>query len=213
VSQTAGICGAETGLHPDGLQQEYGGIVIPDNKVIRPMNRWCYTNFGPVHWGENSIDRCPTYGVCQVCCGSGPTGRCCVVCGVNHVLYVCMLIILKDNKGEKITRMIDAQWILRIFEATHLKAQANRVKMTPSVDPCGYATMGWVKNRMTEKYQAMKANGNMIATDNEIKSRAVRTARMIQRGLLKEEISGDYDYDFPLNQERVLDLERYKHCR
>jgi hypothetical protein len=90
-----------------------------------------------------------------------------------------MLIILKDNKGEEITRMIDAQWILRIFEATHLKAQANRVQITPSVDPWGYATVGWVKNRMTEKYQAMTANGEMIATDNKIKSRAVRTARLI----------------------------------
>jgi hypothetical protein len=51
--------------------------------------------------------------------------------------------------------------------------------MTPSVDPWSYATMGWVKNRKTEKYQAMKANGNMIATDNEIKSRAVHKARLI----------------------------------
>jgi hypothetical protein len=101
---------------------------------------------------------------------SGPTGRHCVICGVDDLLYVCMLIILKDNKGEKITRMIEAQWILCIFEATHLEAQANRVKMTPSVDPWGYATMGWVKNRMTEKYQAMKANGNMIAKEDKIKS-------------------------------------------
>jgi hypothetical protein len=90
-----------------------------------------------------------------------------------------MLIALKDNKGEEITRLIDAQWILRIFEANHLKAQANRVKMTPSVDPWGYAMMGWVKNRLTEKYQAMKASGKMIAIDNEIKSRAVRMARLI----------------------------------
>jgi hypothetical protein len=41
-----------------------GDEVIPNDKVIRPMNRWCYTNLDPVHWGENSIDRCPTYGVC-----------------------------------------------------------------------------------------------------------------------------------------------------
>jgi hypothetical protein len=59
----------------------------------------------------------------------------------------------RKQKGEEITRMIDAQWISCIFEATHLKARANRVQMTPSVDPWGYATMGWVKNRrMTEKY-------------------------------------------------------------
>jgi hypothetical protein len=47
--------------------------VIPDNKVIRPINHRCYTNLNPVNLGENSIDRCPTYGACQVCCISRPT--------------------------------------------------------------------------------------------------------------------------------------------
>jgi hypothetical protein len=153
--------------------------VIPNNKVIRPMNRRCYTNLGPAHWGENSIDGCLTYGVCQECCSSGPTGRRCVKCEVHNVIYVCILIVPKDNKGEEITRLIDAQWILPIFEATHLGAQADRVQMTPIVDPWGCAAMGWIKNRLTEKYQDMRANGKMMATDNAIKSRAVQTARLI----------------------------------
>jgi hypothetical protein len=72
-----------------------------------------------------------------------------------------MLIILKEGRGEEITRMIDAQWILHIFEAAHLEAQANRVQMT----------LGWVKNRMTKKYQTMKANGKMIAMDDKSKLR------------------------------------------
>jgi hypothetical protein len=38
--------------------------VIPNSKVIRPINCRCYTNLDPMDWGENSIDRCPTYGVC-----------------------------------------------------------------------------------------------------------------------------------------------------
>jgi hypothetical protein len=109
-----------------------------------------------VDWGESSIDRCPTYGVYQVCCSSGPTGRRCVKCEVHNVIYICILIVLKDNKGEEITRMIDAQWILRIFEARHLNAQANRVQVTPTVDPWGWATMGWIKNRLTEKYKEEK---------------------------------------------------------
>jgi hypothetical protein len=159
--------------------------VIPDNKVIRPINCWCYTNLDPVDWGENSIDRFPTYGVCQVCCSSGPTGRRCVKCGTHNMIYVCILIVLKDNKGEEITRMIDAQWISRIFEATHLDAQADRVHVTPTIDPWGCATMGWIKNRLTKKYQDMRENGTMMATDDdEIKSKAVQTTRLIQRGLL-----------------------------
>jgi hypothetical protein len=147
--------------------------VLPDNKVIRPINRWCYTNLNPVDWGESSIDRFPAYGVCRVCCSSGPTGRRSVKCGTHNVIYVCISIVLKDNKGEEITRMIDAQWILRIFEATHLDAQADRVQVTPTIDPWGCATMGWIKNRLTEKFQDMRENGRMMATDDEIKSKAV----------------------------------------
>jgi ABC-type phosphate transport system ATPase subunit len=90
-----------------------------------------------------------------------------------------MLIILKNDRGEEITRMVVAQWILRIFEATHIDAQANRVQVTHRIDPWGCVTMEWVKNRMIKKYQDMKANGKMIATDDKIKSRAVRTVRLI----------------------------------
>jgi hypothetical protein len=200
---------------PDYILMDYDKSMFetstPNNKVIRPINCWCYTNLDPVDWGEKSIDRYPTYGVCRVCCSSGPTGRYCVKCGMHNVIYVCILIVLKDNKGEEIIRMIDAQWISRIFEAAHLNAQADRVQLTLRVDPWGNAMMGWIKNRLTEKYQDMRANGKMMATDDEIKSRAVRTARLIQRGLLKEEISGDCDYNFPLNQARVLDWERHIH--
>jgi hypothetical protein len=90
-----------------------------------------------------------------------------------------MSIVLKDNKGEEITILIDAgQWILHIFEATHLDAQADKVQMTPTVDPWGCTTMGWIKNRLTEKYQDMRTNSKMMATDDKIKSRAVQTARL-----------------------------------
>jgi hypothetical protein len=58
-------------------------------------------------------------------------------CEIDNVIYICMSIALKDDKGEEITGLIDAQWISRIFEATHLDAQANRVQMTPAVDPWG----------------------------------------------------------------------------
>jgi hypothetical protein len=77
--------------------------VIPENKVIIPINCWCYTNLDHVDWGENSIDRCPTYGVCQVCCSSGPTGRRCVKYETHNVIYVCTSIVLKDDKGVRIS--------------------------------------------------------------------------------------------------------------
>jgi hypothetical protein len=133
-----------------------GDGLIPEDKVIRPMNPWCYTKLDPVFWGENNIDRCPTYGVCWVCCSSGPTGRHCKICENTDVIYACMSIILKNNIGEEITRMVDAQWILGIFEATHIDAQIDRVQATHLIDPWGYTTIKWLKNRMIKKYQDIK---------------------------------------------------------
>jgi hypothetical protein len=69
--------------------------------------------------------------------------------------------------------------------------------------------MEWLKNRMIKKYQDMKTNGKMIASDDKIKSRAVQTVRLIRRELLEEVNSGEYD--FPLNQVRALDPEKYRY--
>jgi hypothetical protein len=125
-----------------------GDEVIPGNKVIRPKNCRCYTILDPVYWGENRKDRCPAYRVCRVCCSSGPTGRHCHICVNKYMIYVCMSKILKYDRGEEITRMVDAQWISRIFEATHIDAQADRVQVTHCIDPWGCATMEWLKSRM-----------------------------------------------------------------
>jgi hypothetical protein len=56
---------------------------------------------------------------------------------------------------------------------------------------------------MIKKYHDMRMCGLVTGTDNKIKSKAIQTVRLIQRGFLKEEKSGEYD--FPLNQVRVLD--------
>jgi hypothetical protein len=98
---------------------------------------------------------------------------------------------------------------LRIFGATHIDAQVNRVQDTHLINPWGYTPMEWLKNRMIKKYQDMKTRGLMIGTDDEIKSRAVRMVRLIQKGLLEEENSGEYD--FPLDQVRVLDPTKFRY--
>jgi hypothetical protein len=82
-----------------------------------------------------------------------------------------MLIILKNSRG--------AQWILRIFEATHIEARVNRVQETHLINQWGYMPMEWVKNRMIKKYQEMKTHGLTKGTDDKIKSRAVQTVRLI----------------------------------
>jgi hypothetical protein len=43
----------------DYILMEYnksmGDVVIPDNKVIRPMNCQCYTNLDPMYIGEKTV--------------------------------------------------------------------------------------------------------------------------------------------------------------
>jgi hypothetical protein len=63
--------------------------------------------------------------------------------------------------------------------------------------------MEWLKNKVIDKYHNMRTCGLMTGTDNEIKSKAIRMTRLIRKGFFIEEGSGDYD--FPLNQVRVLD--------
>jgi hypothetical protein len=156
-----------------------GDGVIPDNKVLRPRNRWCYTILDPVFWGENRKDRCPTYGVCRASCSSGLTGRYCQICKSKDVIYVYMLIILKNNRGEEITRMVNAQWILHIFEATHIDARVNRVQGTHLINPWGYTPFVWLKNRMIKKYHNMRLCGMITGKDNKIRSKAIQTVRLI----------------------------------
>jgi hypothetical protein len=64
--------------------------------------------------------------------------------------------------------------------------------------------MDWLKKKVIKKYHNLRTCGLMTGTDNEIKSKAIRTARLIRKGFLEEK--GSLDYDFPLNQVRVLDL-------
>jgi hypothetical protein len=43
-------------LRPKYILTDYnesvGDGVIPDNKVIRPKNHWCYTTLDPAFWGD-----------------------------------------------------------------------------------------------------------------------------------------------------------------
>jgi hypothetical protein len=71
------------------------------------------------------------------------------------------------------------------------------------IDQWGYTPFEWLKNRMIKKYHNIRMCGLVTGTDNKIKLKAIRTVRLIQIGFLEEEKSGEYN--FPLNQVRVLD--------
>jgi hypothetical protein len=54
-----------------------------------------------------------------------------------------------------------------------------------------------------KKYHDMRICGLVTGTDDKIRSKAIQMVRLFQRGFLEEEKSGEYE--FPLNQVRVLD--------
>jgi hypothetical protein len=85
-----------------GYTDNMKGKKIPDNMVVKP-----FTSIDGEDWAMKSTDRCPRYAVCKACASSGPAGM----------------------HGEK--KWIDAEWISRMCEMTHLEAGAHRTQTYP----------------------------------------------------------------------------------
>jgi hypothetical protein len=119
-----------------------------------------------------------------------------------------MQIEVKNDKGEEITIMIGAQWILHVMEATHLDALVKRVQDKHELPTTLFIKMEWVKNRAIENYCDMRAHGYQMDTDEEIRSLAVQMAKEAQQGLLQE--SGIGDCNFMSNLVRVFDVRRFR---
>jgi hypothetical protein len=56
------------------------GKVIPDNQVVRANNGRWFTPNKVENFELKSTPRCPTYGVCDHCFGSGPVHMLCQKC-------------------------------------------------------------------------------------------------------------------------------------
>ena len=73
-------------LSPDGknyyivvkFTKEMAGKPIRNDCVARPRNhKWCRKLVGDENIRARSSARCPTYGTCEYCLGSGPVGMNC----------------------------------------------------------------------------------------------------------------------------------------
>jgi hypothetical protein len=58
-----------------GYIEGLAGTKIPDDRLVKPKNRRYITKHNGPDWTCKSMDRCPTYGLCKACMGSGPSGR------------------------------------------------------------------------------------------------------------------------------------------
>jgi hypothetical protein len=114
-----------------GYTDDMKGTKIPDNMVVKPMNgRYITERDASKDWPMKSTDRCPTYGLCKECPSSGPAGMHCQLCKDKQVYYKCPWL---GGMSEP-RKWIDAEWISRMVEMTHVGAGADRIQTYPF--PC-----------------------------------------------------------------------------
>jgi hypothetical protein len=138
-------------VHPmRGYTDEMGGVKIPDNKVVKLMNGRFITKHNGPNWTRKSMDRCPRYGICKTCMGSGPSGMHCQKCRINNTYYQCTW---RGSQSEP-KKWINMEWILRMMETTHMEARAGRIQPYPYLcTPACEITNNWMFEKMCQKYK------------------------------------------------------------
>jgi hypothetical protein len=105
------------------FKEEMIGKKIPDDMVVRAANGRWFTAQEVIDFQMKSTPRCPTYGVCTTCLGSGPVHMLCQKCKRSWEMYWI------PKRKEKI---LDAQWISRYFGTSHLDVRADRTQNWPT---------------------------------------------------------------------------------
>jgi hypothetical protein len=128
----------------DEYEREHveAGAPIKDEHVTRCKNkRWhgkldkdkAYEEGGAY---RNTTARCPTYGTCDRCYGSGPVGQVCLPCTKttgNDMGDFQFRVVLHRGK------LIDSQWISSLLGREHKTAPWDR-KQAWDITPCMYLT-------------------------------------------------------------------------
>jgi hypothetical protein len=104
-----------------GYMEDRAGQPIPDEWVIRAANGRWFTSEEVCQFKQKSTARCPTYGLCKTCFGSGPNLMYCQAC--RHP--GCGYKVVRDVESMKI---LEAEWISRFFATTHVVADADRTQ-------------------------------------------------------------------------------------
>jgi hypothetical protein len=150
-------------------KDEMAGKVIPDEMVVRAENGRWFTSEEVQDFKTKSTARCPTYGVCENCYGSGPVHMLCQKCKNKNEIYV---IVKRHGK------FLDAEWISRFFGTSHLEARGDRTQnwprqfiweMTTTQLHC-YMSFRWPIGNMMRKVKPTYWNEYMTVLDEGIVS-------------------------------------------
>jgi hypothetical protein len=106
------------------FKEEMRGTKIPDDMVVRAANGRWFTENEVENFVMKSTPRCPTYGICAHCFGSGPVHMWCQKCRKDGEIYM----IPKRNG-----KFIDAECISRFFGTSHLDVRADRTQRWPTL--------------------------------------------------------------------------------
>jgi hypothetical protein len=104
-------------------KEEMRGKKIPDNMVVRAANGRWFTENEVENFVMKSTPRCPTYGICAQCFGSGPVHMLCQKCRNMSEIYQ-----IPRRNG----KFIDVEWISRFFGTSHLDVRADRTQNWPT---------------------------------------------------------------------------------
>jgi len=158
---------------------------IPDELVIRAPNGryWDRRNENECKQLRRSTGRCPTYGNCDRCSGSGPVGMYCQVCKDPYYGYNVMYY---DSQRY----IIDAEWFSRFMGATHMDAFADR------------STNDTLRGRSTASTSLSDVQLS-LRLERKYKEMIRRDKQLFQEGMMND-TNGDWD-KFE-NEVHILDM-------
>jgi hypothetical protein len=101
-----------------GYTEEMAGKDIPPEWTVKAANGRYFTDDETRKFKEKSTTSSPTYGLCHMCYGSGPVSMLCQNCKRIDRRYA----VARDRR---IWKILDAEWVSRFFQTTHLIAKAD----------------------------------------------------------------------------------------
>lgn len=154
-----------------GYTDEMAGSIIPPEMVVGAANgRWWDGDDPPASIKILSTARCPTYGLCDMCLGSGPSGMHCQECRKPDRYYNFVF-------GSR-QKIIDATWISRFFETTHMEARADRTWCWKK-EPCTTFSNTFAEIKIGLKYSETRHPG----TNEERRQLRLRDLTLFSNGL------------------------------
>jgi hypothetical protein len=179
-----------------GYKDEMKGTKIPDDMAVRAANGRWFTGEEVNDFKNKSMDRCPTYGLCNGCSGSGPSGMHCQVCMMSNNHYLCPYM----GRFEK--KWLDVEWLSCMMRTIHIEAKADMVQTYPAMNmPARFWTEDCVRFAVKNAYAEKLIREDHVAfykrkphLNDMVRADVDRDMELFRKGIQTEEGKGDFDF-------------------